>query len=394
MQDRDTEPLARVLVRIDSIEDLGGFGAGDGTVAAGGIATVRGWAVDAASREPVGALRIAIGDATPVNAISGFARDDIAQRLASDSARGCGFVAAVPVDASLGPQPVRIEANVGGEWITADARWVDVVPQLDPFDELPERAEGWFFDVERVELSGGSRAPYEGDRWILPPGAVGRMCMWALDMTAGRPPSKVLALAGGTFFAAVPGFETVHVAAATGLPAERAGFTLAVMPPFVGGETLRLFAIAADAGCFGHLGTVRTSLADPLPLDALPARGKALGAIDRIEVDGVHADPAEPIRLERGARLCLQGWAVDPTGPRLAASVELDVPGAGRFESDYGFRRPDVALALDAPVAACGFRLMVDSGAFSSGTYRASPRVLAARRDGFTVLPEIELVIS
>jgi hypothetical protein len=383
-----------VLVRIDSIEDLGGFGAGDGTVAAGGIATVRGWAVDAASREPVGTLRIAIGDAPPVNAISGFARDDIAQRLASDSARGCGFVAAVPVDAPLGPQPVRIEANIGGEWITADARWVEVVPQPDPFEELPERAAGWLFNVDRVELSDGSRVPYDGERWIVPPGAVGRMCMWALDVPAGRPPSKVVALAGGTFFAAVPGFETGHVAAATGLPAERAGFTLAVMPPFVGGETLRLFAIAADAGCYGQLGTVRTSLAEPLPLDALPRRGKALGAIDRIEVDGVRADPSEPIRLEPGARLRLEGWAVDRSGPRLAASVELDVPGAGRFEAEYGFRRQDVALALGAPVAACGFTLVVDSGAFSPGRYRATPRVLAARRDAFTVLPDVELVIG
>ena len=384
-----------MLVRIDAIEHPGGAGAGPGTVAAGAVATVRGWAVDPSSREPIGTLRVAIGDGPAVRAISGFARDEIALRLASDSARACGFVAAVPADVEPGTHPLRVEAEVGGEWIpVADAGSVDVVPQSDPFDGLAGRAEGWLFDVDGVELPDGSLAEREGEVWILPPGSVGRIRMWALDVAAGLPPAKIVALAGGTFFAAVPGLETPRVAAATGLAAERAGFTLAVMAPFVGSEAVRLFAISSDGERYGELGTVRISRPLPLPLDALPRRGAALGAIDRIEVDGVRADRAEPVRLERGARLLLQGWAVDPRGPQLASGVELDVPGAGRFEADYGLRREDVALALCSSLTACGFALTVDSRVFSPGTYRASLRVLSGRRDAFTALPDLELVVG
>ncbi|HEY0394292.1 MAG TPA: hypothetical protein VGD01_07325 [Candidatus Elarobacter sp.] len=395
MQDRQTEPLARVLVRIEAIEDLGGFGAGEGTVGAGAVATVRGWAVDPSSREPVGVLRVAIGDGPAVRAISGFARDDIARRLASESARTCGFVAAVPVDAALGVQPVRVEAQLGGEWVRVrDAGSVEVVPQSDPFDALSERGHGWLFGVDGVELDDGATAPREDGVWILRPGTLSRVRLWALDLIAEAPPAKVVALAGGTFFDALAGFETPAVAALTGWPgAERAGFALAVMAPFVGGETLKLFAISAGGESYGELGTLRTRLPAPLPVDAVPSLGNALGALDRVAVDGVAADHAVPVHLERGALLSIQGWAVDRRGPRLAACVELEIPGAGRFEADYGFRRQDVAWALRSGVAACGFALTVDSARIEPGTYRAALRVLGARRDAFTVLPDVDLVV-
>jgi hypothetical protein len=131
----------------------------------------------------------------------------------------------------------------------------------------------------------------------------------------------------------------------------------------------------------------------PLGLDAVPNNGAALGAFDRVAVDGTVVDHLDPVHAPRGAIVSLHGWALDRRGPRLAASVELDVPGAGTFDATYGLRRADVAQALNCAAADCGFSLSVDSARLEPGTYRTSVRVLAARRDGFTELPHVDLVV-
>ncbi len=366
-----------------------------GTVAAGGLAAIRGWAVDASSRRPVDAVRVAIGDGEPVHAILGFSRDVVAERLSSPAARASGFVAAVPVDAVYGSRNVRVDALVGERWTTVhDAERIEVVPAHDPFEALRERGEGWLFGVDAVTASDGAAVPRDGETWILERGAIGRIRMWALDLLAWRPAGRVVALIGGSYCAAVPGFDTPLLADTTGVAgAERAGFAIPVLAPLVGAETVRLFAISPGGDVYGELGTVRVSLREPLALDAVPNGGAALGGLDRAKAGGAVVDHTGPIAVQRGTRIVLDGWAVDRYGPRLAAQVELDVAGAGRFEAEYGFRREDVASTLQCNVAACGFSVSVDTAGMEPGVYRASLRVLSARRDAFAEIQDVDLVV-
>jgi hypothetical protein len=384
-----------VRVEIDSVVELGGPFAAEGTVTAGGIATVKGWSLDEALHRPVEELTIAIGDGPPVRAILGFARDDVAARFSAPEAGRCGFVAVVPVDVPVGLQPLRITVTANGESIrTADEYGVDVVPAFDAFEGLHQRSDGWLFGLEGVLLDGGQPAVQDGDDWILERGAAGRIVVWALDIEAGLPARDVIACAGGTFYRTFPGIETPAVAAATGVPgAERAGFSIPVMAPLVGSEAIRLYALAADGRAYGELCTVRVRLRDALPLDALPCRGKALGEVDRVETGGERISAFGPVDVARGEALVLSGWAVDAHGPRPAALVELHIAGAGRVDAEYGLRRLDVAHALKCGVVDCGFAVRVDTAWLEPGTYRATLRVLAARRDAYTELRHVDFTV-
>jgi hypothetical protein len=384
-----------VLGEIDSVVEFGGPDAREGIVADGGVAVVKGWAVDAATHRPVDALTVAIGGGIAVRAILGFARDDIAQSVADDAARGSGFVAAVPIDAPAGSQPILLDALVGEEWVAMENEYeVTVAPPSDPFGGLRPRRQQWLFGLEGIYVGEAAQAAREGEDWILERGAMGHIRLWALDTAAGEPVGTVLVRAGGTYFTAVRGFATPDVAAATALRgAQNCGFTIPVMAPLVGAESIQIFAIAADGQAYGELCTVRLRLPAPLGLDAVPNDGAALGAFDGIAVNGTVVDHMAPIHAPRGAIVSLQGWALDRRGPRLAALVELDVPGGGTFEAKYGLRRADVAQELNCAATDCGFSLSVDSERLEPGTYRTSLRVLGARRDGFTELPHVDLVV-
>ena len=374
-----------MLAQVDSVVELGSPDACEGTVAVGGVAMVRGWAVDALAHRPVDALTVAVGGGIAVRAVLGVARDDVAS----------GFVAAVPIDAPAGSQPILLDALVGAEWVTVENEYAVVVgPPYDPFEGLRSHRERWLSGFEGVYIDEAAQAARDGDDWILERGVIGRIRLWGVDIAVGEPLRTVVARAGGTYFTAVPGFATPDVAAATGIRGARnCGFAIPVMAPLVGADTIRVFAIAADGEAYGELCTVRVRLPEPLGLDAVPNNGVALGALDRVAVDGEVVDHENPVRAARGAIVTLQGWAVDRRGPRLASMIELDVPGAGTFEATYGLRRPDVAQALSCGATDCGFSLIVDSARLEPGTYRASLRVLGARRDGFTEFPPVDLVV-
>jgi len=272
---------------------------------------------------------------------------------------------------------------------------VAIVPPLDPFAELVPRAAGWLFGLDGVCVDGDSPAAREGEDWIVGLGAVGQIRLWALDTAADRPAAAVIARAGGSWFTAVAGFATSAIAAATGSRgAERCGFAIPVMAPLVGTETLRIFAVSADRETYGELCTVRVRSPKPLASSALPNNGAAFGALDQVTVDGATVDHDRPVRVPRGAIVSMYGWAIDRRGPRLAAQIDLDLPGFGTCEVSYGFNREDVARTLHGAVTDCGFVAALESAQIEPGTYRASLRVLAARRDGFTELPYVDLIVD
>jgi len=384
-----------VLAKVDSVLELGGSEAVEGTVATGGFAMVRGWAVDGITLRPVDALTVSIGGGTAVRAVLGFTRDDVVEHLNDEAARGSGFVAAVPIDAPAGSRAMSLDAQVGDAWVAVEGGYeVAVVAPSDPFAGLHPRRDDWLFGLDGVYVDQTSSAPRDGDDWILELGTLGQIRLWALDTAAGKPVETIVARAGGTYYSVVKTYETPSLAAATGSEgAKHCGFVIPVMAPLVGCEVISIFAIAAGGGAYGKLCTVRVRSAAALAVGAVPNEGLALGAIDRISVNGASVSHQDPVHAERGEIVSVQGWAVDRRGPRLASLIELDVPGAGAFEATYGLPRTDVARTLACGATDCGFSLTIDTERFEPGTYAPSLRVLGARRDGFTELPLVDLVV-
>lgn len=70
----------------------------------------------------------------------------------------------------------------------------------------------------------------------------------------------------------------------------------------------------------------------PVPTDAF------LGTIDVVQVEG--GDPARPFRHDR---MCVAGWALDPTGRRAARTVLIAVNGEVIGRAKVKGERPDVA---------------------------------------------------
>jgi len=100
-----------------------------------------------------------------------------------------------------------------------------------------------------------------------------------------------------------------------------------------------------------------------LPVHAL-AQGVAFGSIDAIEQGGVTADlTAQPVRVRASAPLVVKGWAVDPATGVPPEQVVARVDGQPPVSGPVGVYRPDVAAALNDPVASApGFRLTVSAG--------------------------------
>jgi hypothetical protein len=384
---------ARVYVGIDRVDDLGSFRQPEGTVTVGGFAMITGWCIDGVSHEPV-EFSVAIGEGEAVPAIIGFIRDDVAERF-STPARRSGFVAAVPVDVPLGKHALRIALLDERAIEFTQAASVDVVPPRDPFEVLHERNAGWLFNVEGVFVDESSTlAARDGEAWIVPPGSTGRIRLWALDLEARRAPRSVVARAGATTFDSLGCVESPGIADVTGIEgAEKCGFVIPVAAPCVESEAFRLFALGADTATYGELGTVRVRAPDPLRLNSVPRRGRARGGIDRVEVDGVTVPVDGAIHVPRGASVAVAGWAVDRAVPGPASLVQLDVPGMGRFDAEYGLRRPDVAERLDFRISDCGFSVTLQAGQLRPGAHRGTLRVLSARRDSYTELGDVHFVV-
>ncbi len=384
---------ARVYVGIDSVNDLGGFRQPEWAVTVGGFAMITGWCVDGVSHEPA-ELTVAIGEGEAVPAIMGFTRDDVAERF-STSARRSGFVAAVPVDVPVGKHALRIASLDERAIEFTHVASVDVVPPRDPFDGLRERDAGWLFAIDGVFIDEASTvAARDGDAWILPRGSTGRIRLWALDLVAGSAPSDVVARAGAMTFDSLGGVESPGVADVTGIAgAERCGFVIPVAAPFVEAETFRLYALGADSSTYGELGAVRVRVPDPLRLNSVPCNGEGFGGIDRVEVGGVPVTTEGTIDIPRGASLSVAGWAVDRRVPGPAALVQLDVPGMGRFDAEYGLRRLDVANRFKFRIPDCGFSVTLEPGQLRPGTHCGTLHVLSARRDSYTELGDVHFVV-
>jgi hypothetical protein len=85
-----------------------------------------------------------------------------------------------------------------------------------------------------------------------------------------------------------------------------------------------------------------------------------------------------PLRLVRGDRLFVRGWAIDEPAHSLAAGVVLVVDGEREFPLLYGLPRHDIAGAFnDDALLRAGFTGEIDTALLPVGLHSAECRVLA-----------------
>jgi hypothetical protein len=133
---------------------------------------------------------------------------------------------------------------------------------------------------------------------------------------------------------------------------------------------------------------VRTSLAlrltigEPLPA-RIPLQETTTALIDevvRIE-DGAAGSAAAPLRVRRGDRIFVRGWAFDQSAQSLAAGVVFVIDDAIEHVALYGLDRPDVAASLkNDGLTRSGFSCEFETDNIVTGMHTATCRVLA--RDG------------
>ena len=96
---------------------------------------------------------------------------------------------------------------------------------------------------------------------------------------------------------------------------------------------------------------------------------------------GPPRDLGAPLRLARGDRLFVRGWALDESAQAPAAGVLLMVDGTIEVSALYGLPRPDVAAARsDDTFLKTGFTAEIRTDALAKGMHSVTCRVLA--RDG------------
>ena len=92
-------------------------------------------------------------------------------------------------------------------------------------------------------------------------------------------------------------------------------------------------------------------------------------------------DVAAPLRLVRGDRIFVRGWAFDEPAREIAAGVTLLIDDRIEVPTLYGLPRPDIAETFEnEALVRSGFTAEIDTALLKPGLHRAECRVLA--RDG------------
>jgi hypothetical protein len=96
---------------------------------------------------------------------------------------------------------------------------------------------------------------------------------------------------------------------------------------------------------------------------------------------GVAREVGAPLRVVRGDRLFVRGWAFDEAARGVAAGVALMIDGRLEVPALYGLPRPDVAEAhQNEGLVRSGFTAEIDTDDLAAGLHTADCRVLS--RDG------------
>jgi hypothetical protein len=221
----------------------------------------------------------------------------------------------------------------------------------------------------------------------VPRGSLLSLAGWFYDPSTTETITRAYAVVDGErAFPVAYGEPRLDVAAQVGraMPAE-VGFSVSIPTVTLkrGMHSVEMFALAADGA---------TLIATPINLQIivgqsssarLPLAEMTLAFLD--DVVRVQRGPARevgaPLRILRGDRLFVRGWAVDEPARNVAAGVVIVIDGKIEVPALYGLPRPDVAeVHGNDAFLRSGFSGEIETDDLAAGLHTAECRVLS--RDG------------
>jgi hypothetical protein len=351
----------------------------------GAILTVRGWAVLA--EEPAGTTGVyaIVDDGSPLEALYGLERDDIAELYGSDVHGSCGFKAVLSTShlapgqhtLSLAVRDAegRLLAVPGSESFTIESsldRLVLEAPESESW--TPIAVDSCAVDDEFAE-----------EPLVAGPASIVSIRGWAVDSPAGTVASAVFGVAGSLAVKAAYGFPREDVVADQGgAEFRRSGFALDIPADELGpgSHAVLIRAVGADGETVYDGPIVRIDVsgfdAESALVEATASLTKA--SIDEIAVfdaDGNVRVPSGEVRLARGEQLFVRGWAIDEVADATARAVHLCIDDLASTAAVYGLDRGDVATVFGRPdLAACGFTALLSTASLGAGAHEVAVRVI------------------
>jgi hypothetical protein len=370
------------------------FGSDAAAVPRGAVLFVRGWALHLNETEPAHTVLVSIDAARSYTARVGTARHDVAEQSGNPAFAACGFEAVVPTG-RLTPGEHRVTVSVldratgqyagfcDGATFTVVATNGVMLPQL-PYREGSSRG-----NIDQVVDESNGNGFEEPDQ----PFTVSRGArLYVRGWTCAKAPvaafDEVYAVVDGEHvFRASYGSPRPDIAefleAPPGVDALGFEVSIATGELAAGKHDVEVVGVSAGAGVVDRTPiALRIIVGEALPAH-IPLRETTLASIDdvvRIE-QSVATGAGAPLRLVRGDRLFVRGWAIDESSKSLAAGVVLAIDGTREVIALYGLPRPDVAATLgNDDLTRCGFTAEIASDDLSAGIHTVVCRVLA--RDG------------
>jgi hypothetical protein len=358
---------------------------------------VRGWALDPTDSKPAAAVIITVDGKHTHEARSSLTRHDVAEAHANDAFLLAGFEALIPtggladgehqVDISVADpdartyasfaQPVSFAIHSSREALPSGLAYVDTGCEAN-VDEIRDEAS----DVQ-LNPSAGSLPVARGTTLYLRG--------WALDRRAEAPLGDLYAVVDGDrVYRAVYGAERRDVAEIRKNTAlTNVGFEIRIPCAEIsrGSHRLELVGLATGEEALLRSGILFDLLiVDFLRSHAVRSESTAVFLDEVVRVRGERPEDAiAPLRVRRGDRVFVRGWAFDDAKQTLAAGVILLLDEDVEVQALYGLPRPDVADKFGAPqLARCGFTAEIATDALAAGLHTVRCRVIAS--DGRGVL--------
>ena len=327
-----------------------------GAVRRGDPLVVRGWALDAISRDSFDSIDAVFADGTVADGVVGLPRPDVVQAFALEPSVQPGFtIVAATDDLTAGPQEVLVRglrlddepqriATFGIE-VRAPARAIDATAGISSARVV----------IDPIRIDGAVKAPIaiiEG---------------WALDETSWLPGTRVVVTAGKLAVEAVYGYPRPDVVTVFGLgdAALHCGFRARVACDELDAPEAR--AHLDTAGGARYSGEA-VALPQCAGLSALMPAAEPRGSIESICVldpDSNVRELARPVRVHPGDRVVITGWTECGSGDGEILAV---VDGMRRVSAFHDTAREDVAASLAGRPPA-GFSASIGIDALAPGVH-------------------------
>lgn len=362
-------------------------GEGD-PVPIGAAVCVRGWALNLSSDGPATNVVVMVDASYKYHARVGGPRPDVAGLFENNALLPSGFEAIIPTGrlmpgdheaAAFTVDPfsgryARISQSlkfaVVADWTTLSKQIGSARPGCrGNLDEIVDDSRG----VVLTPVAGSVNVP-RGSRLSLRG--------WFCDFAAERPSDAYAVVDGDRAYPVRYGTPRSDVVEMLERPmTPNVGFDVRVPTANLerGSHLLDVVAVSADGTPVRTGVALRFNIVGAMgawvPLDEMTSA--FLDDVIRVR-SGKQREVGAPLRVARGDRLFVRGWAIDDSARSLAAGVVLVVDGHTEIPALYGLPRPDVAEAYrDGELARSGFTAEIETAELDVGMHAADCRVLA-----------------